>query len=121
MNFKRTGQSIAVPLLTLGLLGLASSRVNKRQERLNNVSETSMEYIRENNPNKYFEILEKGVDKRTVEGSELWKQAAKEVRDSLRIDSIAKTNYAKGAQMVRDSIAKANLNDTVKTIVKSVK
>lgn len=51
----------------------------------------------------------------------VWQQAASEIQDSLRIDSTAKTNYAKGAQMVRDSIAKANLNDTVKTVMKSVK
>ncbi len=85
------------------------------------VSEKSMEYVKTHSPNKYMEILEKSVEKATFSGVEVWQQAAREVSDSLRIDSVARTNYAKGAQMVRDSIAKANLNDTVKTVMKSVK
>ena len=84
-------------------------------------SEKSMEYVKTHSPNKYMEILEKSVGKSTFSGAEVWQQAAREVSDSLRIDSVARTNYAKGAQMVRDSIAKANLNDTVKTVMKSVK
>ena len=39
--------------------------------------------------------------------SQLWDKELKAMRDSLYIDSIAKTNYAKGAQMVRDSIKNA--------------
>lgn len=86
-----------------------------------NRSEVSMEYLKKHDTNKYIEILEKGLDKATHTDSKKWEQAAKEVQDSLRIDSIAKTNYAKGAQMVRDSIANANLKDVVKTVTKSVK
>ena len=37
-----------------------------------------------------------------------WEEVAKQISDSLKIDSIAKANYAKGAQMVRDSIKNAN-------------
>ena len=86
-----------------------------------NRSEVSMEYLKKHDTNKYIEILEKGLNKTTQTDSKKWEQAAKEVQDSLRIDSIAKTNYGKGAQMVRDSIANANLKDVVKTVTKSVK
>lgn len=76
--------------------------------------------MKKHNNNKYVELLEKDFTNE-YKDYDMWKKAAKEVQDSLRIDSIAKTNYAKGTQMVRDSIAKANLNDTVKTVMKSVK
>lgn len=106
--------------IAAGAIGFISvSRTSVKHNT--NTSEKAMEYVKTHSPNKYLETLEKGVDKSTYKGVEIWQQAAKEVQDSLRIDSIAKTNYAKGTQMVRDSIAKANLNDTVKTVMKSVK
>lgn len=72
-------------------------------------------YILKNNQNKYIELRNKGTR------GAAWTNAAKEVYDSLRVDSLCKKAYFEGAQMVRDSIAKANLNDTVKTVMKSVK
>lgn len=42
-----------------------------------------------------------------IDNFQLWNNELKSMRDSLYIDSIAKTNYAKGAQMVRDSIKNA--------------
>jgi hypothetical protein len=38
-----------------------------------------------------------------------WYQEASKVQDSLKMDSIAKTNYALGVQAVRDSISKTKL------------
>ncbi len=120
MNLKRIERSIAVSLAILGTCGLATYTSN-RQEKINKEANKSMEYVKAHSPNKYIEILEKSADKKTGTDLKLWEQTAREVRDSLRIDSIAKTNYAKGAQMVRDSITNANLNDTVRTVMKSVK
>ncbi|MCM1003321.1 MAG: hypothetical protein NC408_03150 [Candidatus Gastranaerophilales bacterium] len=37
-----------------------------------------------------------------------WSQEAKEMNDSLKMDSIIQKAYFEGAQMVRDSIANAN-------------
>ena len=37
-----------------------------------------------------------------------WTKEVQKMNDSIKIDSIAKTAYAKGAQMVRDSIKNAS-------------
>ena len=37
-----------------------------------------------------------------------WEREAKAVEDSIKLDSIAKTNYALGMQAVRDSLANVN-------------
>lgn len=37
-----------------------------------------------------------------------WSKEVQKMNDSIKIDSIAKTAYAKGAQMVRDSIKAAS-------------
>lgn len=109
---KMLGRFIGIGLAALTLYGLGRNKAT---------SEHAMKYVRDHNSNKYSELLEKGTGKYTGFSCGTWQQAAKEVSDSLRIDSVARTNYAKGAQMVRDSIAKVNLNDTVKTVMKSVK
>ena len=75
------------------------------------------EIVKKADTQKYIKILESNKS----ENLEVWQKAAKQVQDSLKIDSIAKANYAKGAQMVRDSIKKANLNNTTKTILKTIK
>ena len=67
------------------------------------------EYLKEKAPHKYIEAVEKNLT---------WKEAVKQVQDSLRMNSIARTNYAKGQQMVRDSLKRATLTDTVKVVSK---
>ena len=71
--------------------------------------EAYREYIKEKAPHKYIEAVEKNLT---------WEEAVKQVQDSLRMDSIARTNYAKGQQMVRDSLKRATLTDTVKVVSK---
>ena len=58
--------------------------------------------------NSSNEIRQKDFKRyKRIDNFQLWNNELKSMRDSLYIDSIAKTNYAKGAQMVRDSIKNA--------------
>lgn len=79
--------------------------------------EKSKEIVKQANIKKYIEILES----ENAKNIDVWNKAAIQVQDSLKIDSIARTNYAKGAQMVRDSIKNANLADTTKMVIKTIK
>ena len=99
-------------------LGLSIGNIVRHWENAGKSGQLA-EDVQTHNPNKYTELLQKGV-KECSRDLKIWEQTAQEVRDSLIIDSVAKTNYAKGAQMVRDSIAKANSNN-IKTIIKLVK
>ncbi len=65
------------------------------------------EYVRTHAPERYVKELERDISFFDTEGHH-WKKVSQSVRDSLAIDSVAKTNYAKGAQMVRDSIKTAS-------------
>ena len=61
--------------------------------------ENASQEIKRKDINRYTKIVDNITSGKVVNTEKMW---AKE--DSLLIDSIAKTNYAKGAQMVRDSI-----------------
>lgn len=63
--------------------------------------------IRQKDFKRYKRIIDNINSKNVVDNFQLWNNELKSMRDSLYIDSIAKTNYAKGAQMVRDSIKNA--------------
>lgn len=93
--------------VVLGSIFLAASGAvclsYKAGQELKNVKD----YVIKHNPDKALQLKKKYPYR-----IKLWQDAAKEVQDSLRQDSIARTNYAKGIQMVRDSIAK----DTVKLL-----
>ena len=58
--------------------------------------------IRQKDFKRYKRIIDNINSKNVVDNFQLWNNELKSMRDSLYIDSIAKTNYAKGAQMVRD-------------------
>ena len=64
----------------------------------------NMEYIKSKAPQKYIELLEHRQGCGSDNSNKFWAEAAKGVRDSIRIDSIAKSNYAKGLQMAKDSL-----------------
>ena len=64
--------------------------------------------IRQKDFKRYKRIIDNINSKNVVDNFQLWNNELKSMRDSLYIDSIAKTNYAKGAQMVRDSIKNAD-------------
>lgn len=61
----------------------------------------AQKYLRENAPKKYIQLVQENVI-----GYKRWEEAAQEVKDSIRMDSIARTNYALGLHS-----AKKNLND----------
>ena len=50
-------------------------------------------------PERYAKMCEQSVEGTYVN----WVKEAERLRDSLRIDSIAKTNYAKGLNLVKDT------------------
>ena len=60
--------------------------------------------IRQKDFKRYKRIIDNINSKNVVDNFQLWNNELKSMRDSLYI---AKTNYAKGAQMVRDSIKNA--------------
>ena len=76
---------------------------NKNEDTSKNILKART-FVQEHNPQKYNQIL---TNKNL--SAKKWLDAAKEVSDSLRIDSIAKTNYALGMQAVRDSIKRAKI------------
>ncbi len=67
----------------------------------------SSKEIMQKDSKRYTRIIGNINSKKVVNNVQLWENELKAMRDSLYIDSIAKTNYAKGAQMVRDSIKNA--------------
>ena len=64
----------------------------------------NMEYIKTKAPQKYIELLEHKYESGRGISNKYWAEAAQSVRDSIRLDSIAKSNYAKGLQMAKDSL-----------------
>lgn len=65
---------------------------------------SSSKEIMQKDPKRYARIINDINSEKAKNSVKLWKSELTTMRDSLYIDSIAKTNYAKGAQMVRDSI-----------------
>ena len=108
---------IKVGLTLFGLAGLATcstiKTINDGKETTKEMAQ-SKKIIKKANLEKYVEILESPDAK----NAEVWHKAAKQIQDSLKIDSIARTNYAKGQQMIRDSIKKAALSDSTKILQK---
>ena len=101
LNFAKLGLGA---LIAAGTCAMIANRKDATAE--------SMAYVKENNKDKYIEMFEKGYGDSKFLFRGAWRKAENEIRDSLYIDSIARANYAKGAQMVRDSIAKANALET---------
>ena len=61
--------------------------------------EEAKKEIKAKAPERYAKMCEQSVEGTYVN----WAKEAEKVRDSLRIDSIAKTNYAKGLNLVKDT------------------
>jgi len=107
MNIKKIGYCACVTGIVLS--GLNSCMSKSRKEEMSK----NMEYVRVNAPHQYPQIAEEvqeaiikglSLDDRYKTAYDLWAQKAKIVRDSLKIDSIAKKNYKKGVQVSLDSI-----------------
>ena len=101
-----------INMVRLGLGALIAAGTCVMITNRKDATEKSMAYVKENNKDKYIEMFEKGYGDSKFLFRGQWRDAENEIRDSLYLDSIAKANYAKGAQMVRDSIAKAKTLET---------
>ena len=64
--------------------------------------EEVMKYVKMHKPDLYYEY--QCQNKSVVD----YYEAASKIREDLKLDSIARTNYALGMQAVRDSLASAN-------------
>lgn len=85
---------------TLGLIALAAGGAYLGN-RVIEQTRQNKELVKQYNPDKYNQMLE------TNKSDADWNRAADAIRDSLKLDSIAKVNYVKGVQAVRDSLKKA--------------
>ena len=95
-----TGSVLAIGALYIGGGFLMESSDRKMY---GGTMKENMEYIKQKAPDRYFGLLENAYD-RDIRNTQYWGEAANSIRDSLRIDSIAKSNYAKGLQMAKDTI-----------------
>ena len=86
----------------IGAFALACCIFNKANNIAVQKERAARDVVEQYNP-----ALHKEMDQRNA-GLYTWQHAAESIQDSLRKDSIAKTNYALGMQAVRDSIANAN-------------
>ena len=96
----------AIPI-TLGFIGLISAgafvhEANK-DRKLNSVKhEHVKEYVKQHNPDLYKEY---SYTNRPIVD---YYEAARDIREDLKLDSIAKTNYALGIQAAKDSLVSAS-------------
>ena len=64
--------------------------------------ETEKELVKTYKPELYKDFMTNGY------GLHSWEDATKQIQDSLKLDSVARTNYALGMRAVRDSLVNAN-------------
>ncbi len=81
-------------------IGLVGRACVKNMTAATSETDSLREYVMERAPYKYHEIENSGVFPKIQTKHDRWKQAAKEIQDSLNIERA----YFEGAQMVRDSI-----------------
>ena len=75
---------------------------NKANNMVIKEENAAQEIVKKHNPSLHKKLLEENA------GLYPWQHAAESIQNSLKIDSVAKTNYALGMQAVRDSLANAN-------------
>ena len=86
----------------IGTFAFGCFLFNKSHNMVIKEEKAAQEIVKEHNPILYKKMLEEDA------GLYPWQNAAEAIQDSLKIDSIAKTNYALGMQAVRDSLASTN-------------
>lgn len=132
---KQSGFSEVIALTVFSLAAYAGVGSLAYHEAKNGMQK-NVEYVKEHAPKRYELLKEKyGTEpfyKWHLNNNAAWYRAANEVRDSLaveaenlrkleetlRLDSIARVNYAKGMQAVRDSLAKVDSVKVTKMILK---
>lgn len=96
---------VALPkvLILGGLVSASYCQYDGMSRKIDKDSEAKI-YIQSNDTNRYQELLKQDGYPRTFD----WVEEAKNLENTLKLDSVAKTNYALGVQAVRDSLANAN-------------
>ena len=84
------------------LLGIGGASVYGIVDSYSKQKKAAKEYIRIHDPEKYNQLASGYTP------FEVWKSESEKTREVVKLDSIAKTNYALGMQVVRDSLAQAN-------------
>ena len=88
----------------IGGMGIASYCTYSHVNRINNDEAKAKTYIQNNDFERYNKLVEKDGWPKTFD----WAKEAENLEQEIKMDSIARTNYALGMQAVRDSLANAN-------------
>ncbi len=88
----------------IGGWGIASYATYTGVSKINDANNEAKAYIQNNDIKRYNELIEQDGYPKTFN----WVIEAQKLETELKLDSIAKTNYALGMQAVRDSLANAN-------------
>ena len=99
---KDSGVTIACGLVGLVVGGVRFSHVANARKVNQAKNEQVVEYVKQYNPDLYNDYSH--ANRPIVD----YYEAARDIRKELKLDSIAKTNYALGMQAVRDSLVNAN-------------
>ncbi len=81
-------------------IGLVGRACVKNVNAVTSETDSLKNFVMEESPTKYHQVETKGFFPKIQTEHDIWKQAAKEIQDSLNIERA----YFEGAQMVRDSI-----------------
>ena len=84
--------------------GFASYCVYDTLETRELERQKNMEYVKTHDSKRYDELIQKDAYPPTFD----WKDEAQKVEMAIKMDSIARTNYALGMQAIRDSLANAS-------------
>ena len=94
--------NILVPI-AIGLASYATYSAIKDAGKYKGVSDLKLE-IAKKDPKRYDSLMHDGVSRHSFID---WQYEVNKMNDSLKLDSMVKRAYFEGAQMVRDSIKKA--------------
>lgn len=90
--------------LIAGTFGFSSYCLVDTIEQENIKNKKARMFIEKTDNKKYFELIKQERKMKIVN----WQEEAQKIETTLKIDSIAKKNYALGLKVVRDSLANGN-------------
>ena len=99
MNIKNLKYNIPIALIGTGIISLGIvAECNRPKNTTKEDIQNAKNIVRKHNPDKYIQTLENSD---CLKG---WQKAAKEVQDSLRLDSLCQKSYFESSQRINDSI-----------------
>lgn len=101
-TLKNSGITIACGLIGLAVGGVWFSHVANARKVNQAKNEQVKEYVKQHRLDLYNDYTY--TNRPIVD----YYEAARDIREDLKLDSIARTNYALGMQAVRDSLANTN-------------